>query len=156
VRLTPLELIDRLATLIPPPHLHRHRYHGVLAPNSPQRAQVTAWARPPTPALPVADPAQHAERSPARLLWALLLARIYEVFPLQCPLCGAHMRIIAFLTEAPAVNTILRHLGEPTSPPEVAPARGPPLWDPAPDPVAHWADSPAPVPEFVFDQRLSW
>jgi len=22
--------------------------------------------------------------------------------------------------------------------------------------VAHWADSPAPVPEFVFDQRLSW
>ena len=30
------------------------------------------------------------------------------------------------------------------------------LWDQAAEPVAHWADSPAPVPEFVVDQRLSW
>ncbi len=42
LRLTPLELIERLAALIPPPRLHRHRYHGVLAPNAPQRAQLTA------------------------------------------------------------------------------------------------------------------
>jgi hypothetical protein len=32
--LTPLELIDHLAALIPPPRRDRHRYHGVLAPNS--------------------------------------------------------------------------------------------------------------------------
>ena len=38
LRLTPLELIDRLAALIPPPRIHRHRYHGVLAANSPLRA----------------------------------------------------------------------------------------------------------------------
>ncbi|MDX8400521.1 MAG: transposase [Gallionellaceae bacterium] len=31
--LTPLELIDKIAALIPPPHAHRHRYYGVLAPN---------------------------------------------------------------------------------------------------------------------------
>jgi hypothetical protein len=41
------------------------------------------------------------------------------------------MRIIAFVIVAPAVETILAHLGEPTSPPEMAPARGPPLWDQA-------------------------
>ena len=29
--LTPLELLDRLAALVPPPRLHRHRYFGVLA-----------------------------------------------------------------------------------------------------------------------------
>jgi len=29
LRLTPLELIERLAALIPPPRIHRHRYHGV-------------------------------------------------------------------------------------------------------------------------------
>ena len=34
LRLTPLELIERLAALISPPRLHRHRYHGVLAPNA--------------------------------------------------------------------------------------------------------------------------
>ena len=39
---TVLELLDRLALLIPPPRRHRHRYHGVFAPNAPLRAQVTA------------------------------------------------------------------------------------------------------------------
>ena len=38
--LTPLELIDRIAALMPPPRIHRHRYFGVLAPNSPLRAAV--------------------------------------------------------------------------------------------------------------------
>jgi len=33
--LTPLELINRIAQLVPPPRTHRHRYYGVLAPNSP-------------------------------------------------------------------------------------------------------------------------
>jgi hypothetical protein len=90
LRLTPLELIERLAALIPPPRIHRHRYHGVLAPNAPLRAQVTALARQPPAPLPEAA---HA-RSPARYLWALLrqcrsaalpsemggeLARVFEV-----------------------------------------------------------------------------
>lgn len=42
--LTPLELIARIAALVPPPRTHRHRYFGVLAPNSPLRASVTALA----------------------------------------------------------------------------------------------------------------
>jgi len=42
--LTPLELIDRLAALVPPPRVHRHRYYGVLAPNSPLRPAVTTLA----------------------------------------------------------------------------------------------------------------
>ena len=41
--LTPLELLDRLAALMPPPRLHRYRHFGVLAPNSPLRAS-TSWA----------------------------------------------------------------------------------------------------------------
>ena len=44
LHLTPLELIDRIAALVPPPRTHRHRYFGVLAPNSPLRAAVTALA----------------------------------------------------------------------------------------------------------------
>jgi transposase len=35
---------DRLAALIPPPRRHRHRYYGVLTPNAPLRAAVTARA----------------------------------------------------------------------------------------------------------------
>ena len=45
ITLTPLELIDRIAALVPPPRAHRHRYFGVLAPNSPHRAAVTEMAQ---------------------------------------------------------------------------------------------------------------
>jgi len=44
LKLQPLELIDKLVALIPPPRRHRHRYHGVLAPNAPWREQITADA----------------------------------------------------------------------------------------------------------------
>jgi hypothetical protein len=44
--LTPLELIQFLAALIPPPRVHRHRYAGVPAPNSPLRHQVIVSAGP--------------------------------------------------------------------------------------------------------------
>ncbi len=43
--LTPVEFLERLALLIHPPRIHRHRYHGVLAPGVPteggSQAQVS-------------------------------------------------------------------------------------------------------------------
>jgi hypothetical protein len=45
-------LIERLAALIPPARIYRHRYHGVLAPDAPlgeQRAQ-SHWDDTPAPA----------------------------------------------------------------------------------------------------------
>lgn len=92
--LTPLELIDKIAALVPSPRTHRHRYSGLLAPNSPLRKAVAALVIDiPVVAVPVftvpdeADQAS-AKRSPARYLWAMLITRIYEVFPLSCLHCG--------------------------------------------------------------------
>jgi hypothetical protein len=39
-------------------------------------------------------------------LWAVLIARIYEVFPLVCPICGGPMRIIAFITYSADIRQI--------------------------------------------------
>ncbi|GAB1234115.1 IS91 family transposase [Ferrigenium sp. UT5] len=162
--LTPLELIDKIAALIPPPRAHRHRYYGVLAPNSPLRAAVTATAplpvvAPPVVEVTVADAPPH--RAASHYLWAMLLARIYETLPLVCTLCQSPMRIIAFITEGSSVRKILEHLGESTLPPKVAPARGPPLWEME---AAHrqagndtqWDSRPQPEPVFEFDQRVAW
>ena len=95
---------DRLDALVPPPRVHRHRYFGVLAPNSHLRSAVIALARAATtsisPPAPSPEPAaEPANRRAARYAWARLLDRIYEVFPLVCPRCGAEMRIITFLTD---------------------------------------------------------
>ena len=164
--LTPLEFIDRIAALVPPPRAHRHRYYGVLAPNASLRVAVTALAPVPiAPSTPPADAAQTQEEPPhraaARYLWAMLLARIYEAFPLACPFCHSQMRIIAFINEPSTVRKILDHIGEATQPPPITPARGPPLWEAAAaseqagdDP--QW-DMPAqPGPQIEFDQRIAW
>ena len=169
--LTPMQLLDRLAALIPPPRKHRHRYYGVLAPNSPLRYAVTALAQPteiavaPTPVVSISpgaasteptEPTEPAHRQAARYVWALLLARIYEVLPLLCPKCGGEMKIIAFITEGAVIREILGHLGEPKSPPRLMPARGPPLWEmqnrgsDTIDPRAQ------PAPDYEFDQRIAW
>jgi hypothetical protein len=167
VLLTPLELLEALAKFIPPPRVHRHRYHGVLAPNARLRPHVVALGRPeaPTaegdftaaaPALATAAEPAPERASPARIRWAVLLARIYDVLPLLCPACGADMRILAFLTDPPVVSAILLHLDLPNKPPPLSPARGPPQSDlltglldqtPAFDPT-----EPEPVPDFDFDQ----
>ncbi len=41
VELSPFEFLDRLAALVPPPRKHRHRYHGVFAPNHKLRSAVS-------------------------------------------------------------------------------------------------------------------
>jgi hypothetical protein len=33
LRLSALEFLDRLTTILPPPRIHRHRYHGGFSPN---------------------------------------------------------------------------------------------------------------------------
>ena len=58
--------------------------------------------------------------------WAMLLARIYDVFPLVCPQCGGSMRVLSFVTEIQSAEKILTHIHEPIDSPIMAPARGPP------------------------------
>jgi hypothetical protein len=142
--LTPEELLDLLSQLVTPPRLHKHRFCGVLAPNAALREAVTSSAGPAGATLQLLEkareqmglPAPSAEPTEAepnpdfrrRLArcWALLLARIYECLPLRCPKCGEPMRIIAFVLDAPTIERILDHIGEPTHPPPVLPARSPP------------------------------
>ncbi len=116
------------------------------------------------PALASSRPAQaptrevtETSRSPSTYLWAMLLARIYEVFPLRCPRCGEPMRLIAFVTDSGSITRILAYLGEPTKAPHIAPAaRGPPWeedFDTREGDTFALSES---LPEYEFDQRLSW
>jgi hypothetical protein len=57
-------------------------------------------------------------------LWVVLIASIYEVFPLLCPLCDSQMRLIAFITHSADIRQILEHIGVDSEPPQMVPARG--------------------------------
>jgi hypothetical protein len=122
-----VEFLNKLAVLIPPPRRHRHRYHDVLAPNAPLRQAVTAYA-----GLPMGDQVVSVNQPPvanedltadgskmpfyAVSLWAMLIARIYDVFPLVCPQCGGELKIVSFLTDADPIQHILIYIGEPATP----------------------------------------
>ena len=165
LRLTPMEFLERMAVLIPPPRSHRHRYHGVLAPNAPLRQAVSERAD-----LPVngettlsedeknfVDREGQASGSFYSSIWAMLLAKIFAINPLLCPSCGGEMKIIAFVTEGQPIGRILQHIGEPDHAPAISPARDPPIYCAEIDQTQYWDDNAVnPTAEYEFDQTISW
>ncbi len=87
------------------------------------------------------------------MLWAILLAWIYNLFPLLCPECGAEMRVIAVIQDKPVIKKILESVSEPTEPPAFSPAHGPPGWD---DYVPIDERDGLSVPDYEFNQCVSW
>jgi len=93
--MSPLEFMQRLAALVPRPRLHLTRFHGVLAPNAKLRAAIV-----PGPAQDASVPSgEHAHGAPARMGWARLLRRVFDLDLEHCPRCGGDMKIIAAIEE---------------------------------------------------------
>jgi len=79
-----------------------------------------------TTMLPATDDEPYRRR--ARLTWAALIKRVYEIDPLLCSFCGGEMKIVAFITEHASVAHILRHIRMPAQQPEPL-AHSPPLQE---------------------------
>ncbi|GMW08072.1 MAG: hypothetical protein AMXMBFR8_28680 [Nevskiales bacterium] len=92
----PLDFIARLAALVPKPRVHLTRYHGVLAPHSSLRAQVTPAGR--------GKHTAPTERSPAErhraMSWAKRLKRVFRIDIEPCERCGGKVKIIASIEDA--------------------------------------------------------
>ena len=121
ILLSPQELLEKLAALVPPPRLNLVRYHGVLAPACPDRAQIV----PGPSALPQAEGCEHSAaggRRVHRVSWAKLLARVSQYDVTVCPTCSGRMKVIAALTETAAIQAFLNAVGLPSRAPPIAPA----------------------------------
>jgi hypothetical protein len=143
----PLEMLEKLAALVPAPKVHLVRYSGLLAPAAKWRARIAPESGIKSPALrdtvgatqassSVADPARvSVETSPGRAslqsaphrhgrnyTWAELMKRVFEIDVLECPRCLGRMRILAAIHPPDATRKILECLGLPSRAPPVAPA----------------------------------
>lgn len=126
----PMELLEKIAAIIPRPRVHLTRFFGVLAPHYKYRKQIVPKSE--VAGLSEADQvaAEEGETSKNRINWARLLKRVFNVDVETCPSCGGKMRIIASIEDPKVIKKILSHLGLPISAPPMAPARGPPsLWN---------------------------
>jgi len=119
----PLTFLERLAALVPRPRAHLLTYHGVLAPASDWRDWIVPAAAP-AKASAVADPPRAS--APERMRWAELMRRVFELDVLRCEHCGGRRKLIALIQDPFVARRILEHLGLPSEPPPVAPARAPP------------------------------
>jgi len=154
--LEPTQLIEKLAVLVPRPGTNQILYHGVLAANARWRPQVVAYGRPAPsesgsasaeapkrPNMAVAVPTEVDERSKSMQVhgyrpvdgsertlvnptFADLMRRGLDIDVLDCPRCGGRLRFIAAILEPAVVRRILDHLGLPSEPVRLRPARAPP------------------------------
>jgi Putative transposase len=83
--MAPLEFMQRLAALVPRPRLHLIRFHGVLAPNAKLRPEIV----PSAPVNATNTAAGHRNTAhpsgPARISWARLLKRVFDIDMEHCP-----------------------------------------------------------------------
>src|SRR5262245_2273920 len=118
ITLLPLELLEKLAALVPWPRAHLVRYAGCLAPHSKLRAAIV-----PTPRQQGVDGEETKTGTPS-WHWARLLGRVFALALATCPLCRrGSLRIIAAITQESVMTRILRHLKLASVPPPIAPAR---------------------------------
>lgn len=119
--MTQIELLERLAAIVPRPRVHLTRFAGVFAPHYKHRAMVV-----PKPKAELYEPKANEQPSKSRISWARLLKRVFNIDVETCLLCAGQMKIIAAIEDPPVIKKILEHLGLPSKPPMPWPARGPP------------------------------
>ncbi len=109
----PLDFLARLAALVPKPRVNLTRFHGVFAPNSKLRAQVTPAKRGKGRQRAAAG---SEEKTPAEkhaaMTWAKRLKRVFGIDVQTCEACGGAVKIIAAVEDPVAIRKILDHLEE--------------------------------------------
>ena len=122
--LSPEEVLEKLAALVPPQRLNLVRYHGVLAPNAADRAQIVPG---PSAGEETDAVGSESETIPAqrrhRLAWAVLLARVCPFDLTVCDRRGGEVKIVAAVTDAGSICKYLKVVGLPARAPPIAPAR---------------------------------
>jgi len=124
----PVNLIARLAALIPLPYQHARKFFGVFAARHPLRDRVVPKPPTPTPERPVAP------KRPGRMGWADLLRRVWNIDSLRCPWCGGRMYVVAAIRDPDAIAAIIASVHAARQ--RQAPARARPALAPRAPPPA--------------------
>ncbi len=129
----PLDFIAKLAALVPKPRVNLTRFHGVLAPNSKHRIDVTPAKRG-KGSSKKQDTSNKGKMTPVgkykEMTWAQRLKRVFNIDITVCNRCAGEVKIIACIEDPAVIKKILAHLdaksGAPVSVNQLPEPRAPP------------------------------
>jgi len=124
ILLSPIELIEKLSALVPPPRRNLVRYHGVLAPHAKDRDKIVPQVEKEENENPSGDKIIISNQY--RLTWAALLSRTFGLNLERCSLCGGKMRVVAAVTDPDSIRRYLEGTDQTADPPLLLPARASP------------------------------
>ena len=117
----PLDFISRLVALIPNPRVNLTRFHGVFAPNSKHRAEVTPAKRGKVKKTRSLDEDQTPAECRAAMTWAKTVKNVYLVLISKPALSAVVMsKIIACIEDPAVIQKILAHLDDRASPSDLS------------------------------------
>lgn len=119
--MTQMELMEKLAALVPPPRMHMARYHGVFGPHSKLRPMISKSRK---KAKEEEEKNCHHEKGSLKnSSFAKLLKRVFLIDIEICPHCKGKRKIISAILKEDTIRKILSHMGLNPIPPPIAPAR---------------------------------
>ena len=100
--------------MVPKPRVNLTRFHGVLAPNSKHRINVTPAKRGKGSAQKGSstNSQESSAESQKSLTWAERLKRVFKIDVSVCSRCGGDVKIIACIEDPDVINKILDHLDD--------------------------------------------
>ena len=110
-KFSPLELLEKLAALVPVPKANLIRYSGCFAPNSSIRKKVVLKISSKRSDSKDNDTETHdSANRPYRIAWGRLLKRVFDIDITICKHCKKEMKIIAVILRRDVIVKILTHL----------------------------------------------
>ena len=128
VMFSPMEFIEKLTSMIPPPYKHQVNYYGCLSSHSKLRPEIVGCSV--AGSYGQGDLQQECQNdgevevesddpsASSYIPWADLLKRTFGIDLSTCPKCGGRVRVIAAIMEVEAIIKILNHVGLGSDPPE--------------------------------------
>lgn len=122
----PLEFLAEVTQHIPDKNEHQIRYYGYYSNKARglrKKKQELSEQTPMEETLAEGGNGEELKVSAFKITWAMLIQLIYEVDPLECPLCGGGMEVKGFIEKQGEIEAILQRGCQI----ENLPARAPPL-----------------------------
>jgi hypothetical protein len=107
--MAPLELLEKIAAIIPRPRVHLTRFHGILAPHDKHRKLVVPKGPAPVAEASTDKPVEPPTKS--RITWARLLKCVFNIDVEICAECSGKAKVIAAIEDPIVIRKILTHLG---------------------------------------------